>query len=148
MGKISQIVTGQRIYLDANVFIYALEAYPEFVQIITELFDQIDKGKLYAVTSQLTLAETLVKPFRDKNLFLQQAYQNLLQDTDFLKVVEMNPNILMEAARLRAFYSQIRLPDAIHLATAYTHHCDVLVTNDKRLKNLDTNIISIFLLSE
>jgi predicted nucleic acid-binding protein len=61
VGKISQIITGQPVYLDANVFIYALEAYPEFIAAITELFSLIDSGKLYAVTSQLTLEPQLPK---------------------------------------------------------------------------------------
>jgi predicted nucleic acid-binding protein len=146
VGKISQIITGQPVYLDANVFIYALEAYPEFIPAITELFSLIDSGKLYAVTSQLTLAETLVKPFRDSNIHLQQAYQASLQNSDFLHVIEINLTLLIEAARLRASHSQLRLPDAIHLATAYAHHCGTLVTNDKRLKGMPG--INILLLQE
>jgi len=47
---------GERIYLDTNIFIYALEAYPEYVSALTSLFVAIDEGKIKAVTSELTLA--------------------------------------------------------------------------------------------
>jgi len=54
MGKIAQKLSGSQIYLDANIFIYALEGYPEFFKILTELFEMIDKGKLGAYYSELT----------------------------------------------------------------------------------------------
>ena len=53
---------GERIYLDTNIFIYALEAYPEYVSTLTSLFAAIDEGKIRAMTSELTLAEVLIKP--------------------------------------------------------------------------------------
>jgi len=37
-----------------------LEEYPPYVQVLTELFSLIDSGELQAITSELTLAETLV----------------------------------------------------------------------------------------
>ncbi len=61
-------VGSKRIYLDANIFIYALEGFAEFKQTLTELFLAIDDSKVQAVTGDLTLAEVLVKPLRDSNL--------------------------------------------------------------------------------
>jgi len=71
MGIIDAI-RGERVYLDTNVFIYALEEYPRYVQALTELFDSIDAGRLKAITSELTLAEALVKPMMDGNAALQR----------------------------------------------------------------------------
>ena len=64
MGIVENI-QGSRIYLDTNVFIYALEAYPEYELSLNSLFSAIDSGKLTAVTSELTLAEVLIKPMID-----------------------------------------------------------------------------------
>jgi len=69
------VIKGERIYLDTNIFIYALEAYPEFVSALTSLFVAIDEGKLRAVTSELTLAEVLIKPMMDNNEDLKKAFR-------------------------------------------------------------------------
>jgi len=146
MGKISEIILVQRIYLDANVFIYLLEEYPAYVQALTELFSLIDSGGLQAITSELTLAETLVKPIMDSNLDLQQAYQDMLLTTSSLEIVPINTEILIEAATLRAKNRQIKLPDAIHAATAYVNQCQAFITNDKSLKGIPD--IEVIILSD
>lgn len=55
-------IRGGRVYLDTNIFIYALEGYADFIDDLTELFASIDAGNIRAVTSELTLAEVLVRP--------------------------------------------------------------------------------------
>jgi predicted nucleic acid-binding protein len=67
MGLLSAI-HGDRIYLDVNIWIYALEGYPAFVQDLTQLFQAIDRGTLAAFTSELSLAEALVKPLQTQNI--------------------------------------------------------------------------------
>jgi len=60
MGLVEGI-KGKRVYLDTNIWIYAVEAYPSHVNLLTQLFTKIDQGELLAVTSELTIAEVLVK---------------------------------------------------------------------------------------
>ena len=60
-------------------------------------------------------------------------YTGLLQPSDHLAVVPVERPILIEAARQRAAL-RLRMPDAIHVATAVTAGCDVFLTNDSRLK--------------
>ncbi len=145
MGITDTLQPIQPIYLDTNVFIYLLEMYPKFVPVLTDLFSFIDSGHLPAVTSELTLAETLVKPMMDNNLGLQNIYQTILKTSDILQVVPVSRQVLLEAAKLRAT-SRLKLPDAIHLATALTNHCQALITNDSLLKNFTD--IRIVLLSD
>ncbi|MEC4817899.1 MAG: hypothetical protein SAK29_32205, partial [Scytonema sp. PMC 1069.18] len=64
-----------------------VENYPDFVNELNELFDSIDAGNLKAFTSELTIAEALVKPLIDGNLKIQTAYQQALQSTEVLEVV-------------------------------------------------------------
>ena len=63
MGLVTSL-RGRRVYLDTNVFIYALNGFPTYAPLLTELFDAIEAGTLVAVTSELALAEALVIPFR------------------------------------------------------------------------------------
>lgn len=42
-------------------------------------------------------------------------------------------SILIEAAKIRSAAGNVRLPDAIHLATAVSTGCDTVLTNDRTL---------------
>jgi len=137
-------LSGKNIYLDANIFIYLLEGYAEFIPLLEQLFSKIDSGILYGITSELTLAETLVKPIADNNIVLQKIYEDTIQTSKPLYVAPIARNILTAAAKLRT--NMIRLPDAIHLATAHLHSCHVFLTNDKRLKA--SSHMNVILLSD
>jgi predicted nucleic acid-binding protein len=143
---ISQTVSGSLIYLDANIFIYALEGYSEFLKILTDLFDMIDDGRVRACTSELTLAETLIKPMADNNILLQEIYEDAIRTEGFLEVIPADRKILIKAARIRSQNIHLRLPDAIHLATAQHWGCDIFLTNDKHLKNYSN--INVILLTD
>ena len=54
----ARLTLSGRVYLDTNIFIYALEGYPTFQTALIMLFDALDRQALSAVTSELTLAET------------------------------------------------------------------------------------------
>ena len=86
-----------------------------------------------ATTSELTLAEVLVRPMADENAGLQAAYEEMLQPGDGFQLVPVSRPILIEAARLRAESRALKLPDAIHVATARASGCEVLLTNDRAL---------------
>ncbi|MCD8488966.1 MAG: PIN domain-containing protein [Desertifilum sp.] len=137
-------ILGTRVYLDTNIFIYAFEGYPEFATRLTELFTLIDEGSVSAVTSELTLAEVLVKPFIDNNQHLQQVYQQALQSIGGLEVISIGRPVLIEAARVRSHSSSLRLPDAIHGATALLSGCSTFLTNDRRLLSLPGLQVVIF----
>lgn len=128
-------IQGKIFYLDTNIFIYAIEGYPDFVDELSQLFDNIDSGNFKAFTSELTLAEVLVKPLMDGNLEIQAVYQQALQSSEVLEVVVVSRDVLIEAARLRAV-ANLRLPDAIHGATAILSGCETFLTNDRRLAAL------------
>ncbi len=110
-------IRGRRVYLDANIFIYAVEGYPDLSEELTELFDSFDGGTLVAITSELTLAEVLVQPLMENNLEVEAAYRKAVQSSAVLEVVPISRDILVEAARLRSQQTKLKLPDAIHGAT-------------------------------
>lgn len=141
MGLIDRI-TGGRIYLDTNIVIYALEGYREFAPALVSLFQAIDENKIKAVTSELTLAESLVKPLMIGNRVIENVYLDMLQTSASFQVVAISRQILIEAARLRAKSRLLSLPDAIHFATAQLNECQTFLTNDKRLRSVsDFNVV-------
>ncbi|MHC5736342.1 type II toxin-antitoxin system VapC family toxin [Nostoc sp.] len=134
-----------KVYLDTNIWIYALEGYPAFVQDLTQLFQSIDRGNLSVVTSELSLAEVLVKPVQNHDLAQQTTYQQLIINSQNLRVIPVSRQVLIEAAQLRASIN-IKLPDAIHAATALLTQCSTFLTNDQRFRSVPN--LSVFLLSE
>lgn len=132
MGAVAKRL-GPKVYLDANFFIYALEAVEPWAKVAREILAALDHGELTAVTSELSLAECLVKPLELGQTDNVEAYLALLKDRRSLSVPPVHREILVEAARLRA-RSRIKLPDAIHAATALRKGCSSFLTNDDRLR--------------
>jgi len=124
---------GPKVYLDANFFIYVLEAVEPWARAAGEVLRALDRGDLSAVTSELSLAECLVKPLELGLSEIADAYRSFLKDHRFLTIGPVTREVLVEAARLRAL-SRIKLPDAIHAATALQKGCSSFLTNDDRLK--------------
>lgn len=144
MGLI-EALAGRRTYLDANVFIYAFEGHAVFASPLQALF-ATGLGGPALVTSELTLAEVLVRPLREGRVDLTTLYHRRLHPQPGLTVAPVARAVLVEAARLRAAFPTLRLPDAIHAATASLHGCGVLLTNDTRLATVPG--VAVVLLSE
>jgi predicted nucleic acid-binding protein len=135
---------GVRVYLDTNLFIYAVEEIVPFAEQIHPLFQAADQGEIVLVTSLLALAETLVMPYRREDELLVTTYRDLFtHPPSGLLVAPLNATILEQAAKLRADNTSLRLPDAIHLATAQSARCDMFLTNDKRLRAVSSPVVTI-----
>ncbi|MEO0541104.1 MAG: PIN domain-containing protein, partial [Cyanobacteria bacterium P01_A01_bin.105] len=122
-------------YLDTNIWIYALEGYSAFRADLMQLFEQIQAGTLTGVTSELTLAELLVQPYRDGNSDQQALYKKAIANRKNFWVVPVFRNLLIDAARIRG-RTPLKLPDAIHAATALRSECTSFLTNDRQFQNL------------
>jgi len=144
MGLLTAL-QGDRIYLDANVWIYAVESYPVFIREITALLQSIDQGNQVAITSELSLAEVLVKPLQEQNQARQEAYKRAIVNRKNVFVVPVLRELLVDAAQVRVD-TGLKLPDAIHVATALRSQCTTFLTNDIRLKRLGN--LNVILLSE
>ncbi|MBI3799662.1 MAG: PIN domain-containing protein, partial [Deltaproteobacteria bacterium] len=80
-----------------------------------------------------SLAECLVKPLELGQSSIVQTYLGFLQPRRFLTIVPITRDLLIEAAKLRAT-TRLKLPDAIHAATARWQNCTFFVTNDDRFR--------------
>jgi predicted nucleic acid-binding protein len=120
------------IGLDTAVFIYYIEEHPAFLPLVEPVFEGIDRGRWRAVTSGVTLLETLVIPYRIDDERLAQRYEALLTRSRGLTMVELDRPLLRAAAHLRAT-TGVRTPDALQLAAAATTRCTAFLTNDRAL---------------
>lgn len=128
---------GNRIYLDTNLLIYAVEEIMPYAEQLRPLLQAADRGEISLVTSLLALGETLVMPYRKGDDVLIKIYRELLMcPPPGLFVAPLEAVILERAAQLRATADGLRLPDAIHLATAESEHCNLFLTNDRRLRGV------------
>lgn len=133
-------IAGRKTYLDVNVFIYALEGFPEVEHALEVLFKAIDTAAFQTVTGELSLAEALVKPIENKNVQHQAVYEGAIRNRKGLEVVPVSRRILLEAAQLRGTIA-LKLPDAIHVATALQSGCEVFLTNDDRIKHSSFEVL-------
>jgi len=116
-------------YLDTNVLIALIEPTGPLTERQADFVAKLDHGEASAVASEVALAECLVKPLSDLNTKAIEAYHALFSKPSTLIAMPVTRNILISAATLRAV-TRLRLPDAIHLATAQEAGCTAFVTND------------------
>lgn len=140
MGLMPPDLRGHRVYLDSNVFIYGAEASVIYPQIQPKLFTAASQGDLLMVTSALTLAEVLVRPIRAKDYSLEMYYRQILTHSLSLRVIPAGRGIAALAAEVRARHN-LKLPDAIHIATSIDEACTYVVTADADWARAGVNVI-------
>lgn len=128
-------VMPERIYLDANVFIHAYESRGPRSESAWLVLEAIESEEVVAVTSELTLAEVLVGAIQDGDDELAGHYHDIFSSEGEFTVATVERRILIEAAALRGVTRSLKLPDAIHVATARIHDCRYIVSDDRRLSS-------------
>lgn len=131
-------MTFSRIYLDANILIAALggDATPDIASPLLDIIGSVGRSAAVVpfVTSELSLAETLVRSIRNGDEHQEQAFNNALTSSGWLETVPVSRGILWAAASLRARHPSLKLPDAIHIATALSASCPHALTADTGLR--------------
>jgi predicted nucleic acid-binding protein len=139
---------GATCYLDSNVLIYAFESKSSALRrSIGSIVRGMHLGHCRGCTSLITRAEVLVFPLRHAQLELANRYRTLLSSEGAIVVQALDLGTVDRAAELRAEYPVLRLPDALHLATALQSRCRSFITADKRL-GVVSGRIEVLLLDE
>ena len=128
------------IFLDTNIFIYAIERPIGIdIGIADLLLDLIainlSPERLAIAASELTLAEVLVAPYKANDVSLVAKYEGVFAGNLSITVEPISLDILRAAALIRSSNTAIKLPDAIHLATASALKCSHFLTADIALAN-------------
>jgi predicted nucleic acid-binding protein len=119
-----------RIYLDANLFIYAIEGNADIADPLRQLFDLFRARRGIGVTSELTLAEVLPKASDVQ----RRSYLNMIAWSQIFDLHPVSRDILIETAEYRGYAGMPKLPDAIHVVTAIRAGCRRVLSADLRLK--------------
>ncbi len=125
-----------RIYLDACIIIYIVEKHPIYSNPIENLINNLTESEL--CYSPLARLECLVMPYRTNDLQLQQLYEAFFAAQ---KILAMPKTVFDQAARLRADFTGLKTPDALHIAAAVTHDCDEFWANDNRLDKINPKLV-------
>lgn len=121
-----------KVYFDTNCIIYLLERNPTWEALVVSRIASLRAVGDELAVGDLSRAECLVGPFKSGDTGLEARYRAFFADPDVI-CLPITVAILERAARLLAKHLSIKLPDAIHLATAIEHGCGAFVTGDGRL---------------
>lgn len=119
-----------RLFLDSAPVIYFVEQHPQYFPSVRVVFERIQSSLIFGVTSPVTLAECLVRPYRLGQTQLQQNFVNLMLGSNNMIFQPItNSSLALEAAQIRARYN-LQLPDAFQIAVAVAADCEAFLTND------------------
>jgi predicted nucleic acid-binding protein len=121
--------------LDAQCLIYTVEQFPVWFPLLDPLWQTVQGGTLRVASSELSLLECLVLPYRRADQKLIGDFEGVLSGPG-VDLIPITPDLLRHAARLRAAVPKLRTPDAIHAATALEVGVALFVTNDTDFRNV------------
>lgn len=121
---------GAIVVVDSAPIIYYLENHSKFAERFAPFFEAAENGELEIAISAITLAEVLAGPLQHANELLAAQYERALTAATGWRVVPVNQQVAVQAARLCTVY-KLRLPDAIQVATAVIAGAHALITHDK-----------------
>lgn len=136
MTLLDAIPEGSLVALDTVIWIYEVEAHPDFGPVVHPFFrDRLGAGRNPAGTSLLTLGELLVQPLSAGRTDLADRYRAYLSPSPGFFVWDVTRAVVEVAARLRAGY-RLKMLDALHVATAIINRADLFLTNDEGLRRV------------
>ena len=120
-----------RVFLDTNVPIYVIENPPAWGLRAAARLGALRAAGATPVVSDLTRMECRVKPMKTGDAILLASFDSFFTSPG-LEVAALTGAVCDRATLLRANYN-FKTPDALHLAAAIVHGCDLFLTNDGRL---------------
>lgn len=126
----------QKIGLDSMCFLYQFTDNPQYEPLTNIIFELLEKNKIQAVTSTISLVEVFVQAEKSKDRLLLAEYEKFFRGMPNLEIVTVDWYIARLAAKLRATYTQVKTPDSLQLSAAFMKNCSAFITNDKKLKNI------------
>ena len=96
----------------------------------------IQKERIKALTSVITLSEVLPRPVQTGNDALIQKFIEFLTGGKNMGLLEISAAIAEQAGRLRGRYPSLKMMDAIQIAAAMSNGASVFITNDDKLKGI------------
>lgn len=120
---------GQRVYIDANVFIYFLDKHDTYFELVSHFFQACVKREIFGTTGDAAVAEVMVGPYRQDNPALAARFKRFFAQKNFLTIIG-HDRAVFDAAAMLVARKRLKFIDALHLATAVQAGCQYLITND------------------
>lgn len=121
------------IALDTNIFILAYDKKTPKGDIARELLQKNKEANSKIFISVIVIEEFLVRIYKQELEKDILKYEDFITAGGFITVVDVNRQVARLAAKLRAEYTSLRIPDALHLASAIEVGAKVFITTDRRL---------------
>jgi predicted nucleic acid-binding protein len=119
----------QRVYFDANVFIYVLTRHERHGLTCLRLLQACAEQAVVGMTGHATLAGLLVKPLRLNDALGVADVRQLVSEDSGVQLLDHSGICFEQAAQLRARHN-LKMIDALHLATAIHAGASSFVSND------------------
>ena len=126
----------RQVFLDTSPVIYMLGNDKPFKEKTQQIIFSLNKYDPKFVLSTITCMEYLVVPYRMNDQQAIDSLHRLISDVNVI-VKDVDMKIALKAAQIRAKYKFFKTMDAMQLATACIHGCDLFLTNDKQLTQFD-----------
>lgn len=136
---------GSKIFIDTAPFIYMLEDNAQYSLRVRNVVSRYFAANVPLITSPLTFAEYCVVPYRQNALQKIMDFEAFISDAH-ITISSLTTEVAKCAAQIRAKYSGIKAMDALQLASAINSCCDVFLTNDKQLRQVEE--ISVLLVDD
>lgn len=122
--------------LDSMIFLYHFADHPRYAPLTEVVFELLEQNKLKAVTSTVTVAEIFVRAEDKKDQLTIVSYEQFFRTMPNLEIIPIDWYVARLAAKLRAAYPSIRLPDAMQLSAPLLKNYPLFLTNDERMKKV------------
>ncbi|MGH9764292.1 MAG: type II toxin-antitoxin system VapC family toxin [Blastocatellia bacterium] len=134
-----------KLAFDTAPLIYFVERHPNYLGLMKDILERVDRGEPCAFSSVITLVEVLTRPKQTGDTAIEDQYRDILLHGKNFTLLTIDAATAEAAAGLRARFG-IRTPDALQIAAAIQAGCEAFLTNDSALERVSD--IRILLLSK
>ncbi len=121
-----------KVYVDSNVLIYYVDGLPAFKSLAENAVMAFIGSEWRLFSSEITFGECLRGVPRDAP-DVSAVFLAILSNAEFISLAPVSLALIKRAAALGAELN-MKLIDAIHVATAEALGCDVFLTNDRGIR--------------
>lgn len=132
-------------FVDTSPFIYYIEKSELYFEKMKSWFSQCYELEKSLITSPITFEEYCIFHLRNQQFEYIHAFRSFIADME-IAVNFIDRDTAFLAAQLRAKYQGIKTMDALQLASAVQNKCDIFLTNDKQLRQVQE--IKVLLVDE
>lgn len=125
------------LFLDTSAIVRLLQMNPDYYPVVSEVLDYAYEKNITILTSSITLFELAQKACVAGEGVLARQYREFFENSQNVKMCEVNGEISVKAAELFAQASKtnhkLTEADSLRLATAFVNGADCILTENANL---------------